>query len=155
VNLITRFLFLTSICFSFALAEDAESQPDSSQLTTLKVKIANLNVNQGGQLIVSLYSGEQEWLEKDLELRKIVRPISSDMNLIFEFQGLKLSNSYAVQVIHDKNENGKMDFQWLPPKPAEGTGVSNNVVRMGPPDYESARINLSQELTTLTIAMVY
>jgi len=143
------------ICFSSAIGEDQPLETTSTHVTNLKVQVTNLKADQGGQLIVLLFMGKETWLESNLEQSKILRPISPNTDLIFEFKDLLPSESYAVQIIHDKNKNGKMDFQWFPPKPAEGTGVSNNMMRLGPPAYESAEINLSAELTTLTISLVY
>lgn len=128
---------------------------DSTRTTNLNIQIINMEEKRGGQIIVLLYKSENTWLESNRHAAKIIRPVSSDMDLNFEFRELEYSTAYAIHIIHDQNFNGKMDFQWLPPKPAEGVGVSNNHMRLGPPDYEKARIDLSNTHTGLTIALIY
>lgn len=51
--------------------------------------------------------------------------------------------SYALSVIHDENENGKLDtFAKIP---REGYGFSGNPpLRFGPPTFDEARIEVTQ-----------
>lgn len=59
-----------------------------------------------------------------------------------QFKGL-ISGSYAVAVMHDENNNSKMDTNFIG-MPVEGWGVSNNVGPglLGPPSFEEARVDL-------------
>lgn len=64
-------------------------------------------------------------------------------------------SSYAISILHDENNNGKMDFNILG-IPKEGYGVSNNVNRtFGPPKYEEAIIILEHSSKTIVINLVY
>ena len=45
---------------------------------------------------------------------------------------------YAILVLHDTNENGKMDFQENG-MPLENFAASNNVMSYGPPQYNDAK----------------
>ncbi len=58
------------------------------------------------------------------------------------FTGL-LEGVYAVSVFHDENMNRKLDKNFLG-IPKEGYGASNNPKKkMGPPDFEEAKFQLS------------
>lgn len=55
------------------------------------------------------------------------------------------AGSYALSVIHDENNNKKLDTMLGIPK--EGFGFSNNPrIYFGPPDFEDAMINLESDL---------
>ncbi|AUC14768.1 hypothetical protein BTO06_06245 [Tenacibaculum sp. SZ-18] len=59
---------------------------------------------------------------------------------------------YAITCFHDKNENGKMDFQ---PNgmPMEAYGASNNVMNFGPPRYDDAKFTVSDKDVSLDIRL--
>ena len=106
-------------------------------------------------MCVSLYQGENVWLEPGKEYLKRVLPMSEGDETSIVFSGLPIDQEFALQVVHDRNSNGELDFQWFPPKPEEGVGVSNNNFRMGPPDYEAATFRLEVDAKTLLIDMRY
>lgn len=57
------------------------------------------------------------------------------------FQGLEPA-TYAVVVLHDENENMKLDRSWIG-KPKEGWGMSNNPKpHLSAPPFESARFTI-------------
>jgi uncharacterized protein (DUF2141 family) len=51
-------------------------------------------------------------------------PVRPDRGGTCRFDGVA-PGTYAVAVLHDENDNGRMDFGWLG-LPKEGYGVSNN-----------------------------
>lgn len=57
---------------------------------------------------------------------------------------------YAIVCFHDKNDNDTMDFSENG-MPLEDYGVSNNVMSFGPPNYEDAKFEVSNEKVTLEI----
>ena len=62
---------------------------------------------------------------------------------------------YAIALLHDENENGKAD-RALGMMPKEGFGFSRDApVRMGPPKFEDAVMELGAEDTALSIKMRY
>ena len=64
--------------------------------------------------------------------------------------------SYAVSVYHDADRDGELDFRWLPPGPAEGSGVSNDApALLGPPSFADSRFTLPAEGRALSIALCY
>lgn len=58
--------------------------------------------------------------------------------------------SYAVLVLHDVNDNGKMDFD---PNgmPRESYGTSNNVMSFGPPDFDDTKFEVADKDLKLDI----
>lgn len=69
------------------------------------------------------------------------------------FDGLPLGN-YAVAVIHDENNNAKLDtFAGIP---REGFGFSRNpAIRFGPPRFAAARFTVTSDANQQQIAMRY
>ncbi|WP_411768054.1 DUF2141 domain-containing protein [Winogradskyella sp. A3E31] len=57
---------------------------------------------------------------------------------------------YAILVLHDANENGKMDFQENG-MPLENFAASNNTMSYGPPQYSDAKFTLGAEDLKLNI----
>jgi uncharacterized protein (DUF2141 family) len=63
--------------------------------------------------------------------------------------------TYAVAVLHDENENGKMDFNFLG-MPLEGYGFSNDASALfGPPSFANAAFRLLPRSSALTISARY
>jgi uncharacterized protein (DUF2141 family) len=149
-HLLAVLLLLASVVHS-ATADENIAAPVSE----LTVVINAIDVEQAGQLILSLYQGKEAWLEPGAEHSRRILPIPASGTLTTTFSSLLVGQEFAVQVIHDRNENGVLDFQWFPPKPKEGVGVSNNSFRMGPPDYDVAKFILKGDTKTLTINMHY
>ncbi len=146
VGVFMRSLLVRSLFLFFALAASAVSAQEVNSLT-LSVNILGIEKDDKGQMLVTLFKGEENWLdqEKYFEQRKI--DLNNEESLSLAFENLTPGLEYAVSVTHDANRNGKMDFQFFPPKPKEGVGVSNNIFRMGPPDYKKAKLLLSDDKT--------
>lgn len=120
----------------------------------LNIIIKGIRSERTGELIIKLYQGEKNWLELGKELSQQAFPIAGRQEIRTLFIGLPYGEDIAVQVLHDENDNREVDFQWFPPKPKEGIGVSNNQFRLGPPSYSDAKVHI-QEMHTLTINMHY
>ena len=70
------------------------------------------------------------------------------------FTGLR-EGVYAVSVFHDENMNRKLDKNFVG-IPREGYGTSNNPKRkMGPPDFEEAKFQLTGAAQSLEIKLLY
>jgi uncharacterized protein (DUF2141 family) len=109
-----------------------------------------------GQALVALFDAKDAWpkLQNARALEK-VKPIK-DGTVAVTWRDLP-PGEYAVSVIHDENENGKLDMRWLPyPKPAEGAGASNDAeATIGPPSWADARFKLTAAGGAITIHMRY
>jgi uncharacterized protein (DUF2141 family) len=131
------------------------AQASDTRLGEIEVVIRGVRASQAGTLVVALYERRPGWLV--LDSARVVRrvPAAAD-SLTVRFDSLPCADGYAVVVIHDRNGNDKLDMRWLPyPKPKEGSGVSNNHVRNGPPEYDPARLTLADSVATTVITMRY
>jgi uncharacterized protein (DUF2141 family) len=127
----------------------------NSNTGTIVITIVDARPSQEGTIIVALSDSEESWLKLDKAFVRTTIPVTAD-SMIVKLSGIPYSNAYAIQVIHDKNDNGKFDMRWFPyPKPKEGAGVSNNNTGFGPPDYDEARFELSEPHLSLRIRMIY
>jgi uncharacterized protein (DUF2141 family) len=62
---------------------------------------------------------------------------------------------YAVGIIHDENNNGKMDTNILG-MPKEGVGVSNNAKgHFGSPSYEDSKFQVNRKSLIINITIKY
>jgi uncharacterized protein (DUF2141 family) len=65
------------------------------------------------------------------------------------------SGEYAILVIHDENDNGKMDTNFIG-MPKEGIGTSNNTKSsLGPPSFEDSKFRIENTPTYLKITLKY
>ena len=73
-----------------------------------------------------------------------------DGKATFTFENVS-DGEYALLVLHDKNENNRMDYE---PNgmPKESYGTSNNARSFGPPIYEDAKFKVDKDLE-LTIRL--
>jgi uncharacterized protein (DUF2141 family) len=74
-----------------------------------------------------------------------------DGKATFTFENV-VSGEYALLVLHDKNENGRMDYAENG-MPTESYGTSNNVRAFGPPQYEDAKFKVDSENLELSIRL--
>jgi uncharacterized protein (DUF2141 family) len=119
------------------------------------VKVAGIRSAEGGKLIVSLYTSRESWLKiKEAWITEVIAVDSDSTEVLFK--QVPFDSVYAVAVIHDKNENGKLDMRKFPwPKPKEGVGVSNNKFGFGPPNYDDAVLDLSVPVLKIGIGLIY
>jgi uncharacterized protein (DUF2141 family) len=141
-------LGITAATVLWALSATAE------ETSRLDITIAPVRLKDGGNLIVALYADEDSWLELDRAFR--VQTHRADAETVrVSFDGIP-PGEYALQVIHDKNENGKFDMRWFPyPRPKEGAGVSNDHVRKGKPHHREALFTVQGDAVALHIRMHY
>lgn len=145
-----RFIILT-VAASFLLAKSVPAV--ASDLT---ITIENLRNNKG-QLFLCVFSKESSDTAAfpDCEKGKPVRTqkiLPGSGNTVVTFYGLK-DGEYAVAMIHDENNNGKLDTSFIG-IPTEGIGVSNNSRLLGSPSYNYAKFNINGD-TAITIIAKY
>ncbi len=114
---------------------------------TLTVYVTGLE-SSTGQIICNLHNNESSFPKKYI-FRKISIIENNKSTIIFS--GLR-RGVYAITVFHDKNSNGKMDFNILH-IPSEKTGTSNNVKSLfGLPKFKDSKFWLKKN-TTIQIEM--
>ena len=125
----------------------------AAQKHTLTVKVTALNEARG-DLFIALYNSEDSWMDTEQAVSTKVIPIPKQKEITLQFDGLA-SGEYGFAFFHDTNKNQEVDMQWLPPKPTEGLGASNNATgSFGPPDWKDAKFRLDAS-TKKEAKMVY
>ncbi|MFK7955222.1 MAG: DUF2141 domain-containing protein [Lysobacterales bacterium] len=117
------------------------------QAASVTIEIEGLASEQG-----TLYAGlctEQGWENFQCENVKLT---PSTAILTHQWKDVA-AGEYGVTLLHDKNDNGKMDFGFFG-GPTEQWGSSNNPPpRMGRSLWKDVRFELDQEAQTLRIRM--
>lgn len=127
-------LILVLFFASFAILNAQESVAPTFNLT---IEISGFNTNKG-QVLIGLYNTKEGFLKQHFKegMAKI-----ANQKATFLFTNLP-KGEYAVSVLHDENNNNKMDTNFLG-IPKEDYGCSNNAKGfMGPPSYKDAKFNL-------------
>lgn len=119
------------------------SSLNHSSLNTVSIEVMNLKSNRGF-VLVSLYNNVKDF-PKDAN-KAIGKSKASIENgkAIVTFNNLP-AGKYAAAILHDENNNLKMDFNILG-MPKEGYGFSNDAKGLfGPPSFERASFNVDGE----------
>ena len=104
------------------------------------INISNISSNEG-QILVKLYNSEESFLKTIYRLEKATIN-NNKAQLTFRNIGKGI---YTFAVFHDRNGNGKMDFNFLG-MPKEGVASSNNAKGFfGPPAFEDAKFEVKNE----------
>jgi uncharacterized protein (DUF2141 family) len=112
---------------------------------TISVKISNLR-NDKGHCIVCLYNNERSFRDKNGTPVKCISVVPKDGMAEVAFANV-LADTYAVMVIHDANDNGKFDTNFLG-IPKEGYGASrNNLPFAAAPRFDANKFVVQDKLT--------
>ncbi len=137
----SAFVYMTFLLFLFCLTANGQHQ--------LVVAISNVK-NLEGNVAVGLYNTESSFMKSPF-LGKSVKAEKGTMEVVFE--GVPVG-TYAISVMHDANENGKLDYR-TSGIPKEGFGFSNNVLsKLGAPKFEKAKFQLTDN-AKIQIALRY
>jgi len=124
----------------------------SANEALLRIEVTDLK-NADGALRISVFSTPNGFLKDDSKAhaRGVLRA-NDDMHFL-EF---KLpAGTYAVAILHDQNDNGRLDTNFLG-IPSEGYGVSNNPKpRFRAPKFKEAIFTLPAEGKTSTVSLQY
>lgn len=134
---------LVGLCASF----------DKKQEASITVSVTDLRTEKGFVLI-SLFDDKASFPKNAEKAVGKAKAIIRNGNATATFSNLQ-PGTYAVAVLHDENQNLKMDMNSLG-LPREGYGFSNKAKgRFGPPDFEKAAFRLHTEDITLRITAEY
>lgn len=129
------FALIFSITFSYA--------QNKGQNITVTV---NNVLNNKGKVIFSLHT-ENTFMKS--------QSLQSDESIIengkakVTFKNVE-PGTYAIMVLHDENDNKRMDFE-VNGMPKENYGMSNNPVSYGPPQFTDAKFSFESEDLDLLI----
>ena len=129
-----KLIFLTALLFlgiSLSYSQD--------NLHTIKVTVDNV-LNNNGKVIFSLHN--QETFMKTESLQSAESTIEKN-KVEVSFENVS-PGTYAIMVLHDENENYRMDFD-SNGMPIESYGMSNNPMSYGPPQFSDAKFEVVSE----------
>ncbi|WP_033956339.1 DUF2141 domain-containing protein [Psychroserpens jangbogonensis] len=133
------FVFISTLGFS----QDTETQDGQ----TITITVSNLK-NSNGKVTLALHNGDTFMKADGIQ--------NAESNITFGKATITFTNvepgEYAVLVLHDENENEKMDFD-ANGMPQEAYGTSGITNRFGPPSYNDAKFNLDNEDLELSIKL--
>lgn len=120
------------------------------QSTKLEVTITNIREIRGS-IRASVFTEKSTFLKKEFQ-GKVAKV--NDKTMIILFDNLP-AGDYALSVIHDENENGELDTNFMG-IPKEGFGFGNNALgRFGPPDFEDTIVKVTNKIQQQSIALKY
>lgn len=118
----------------------------------LTVNVQGLR-NDRGRLAVALFASATGFPRRENAVRGQMVRIAGGRAAV-TFHDLR-PGVYAVAVLHDENDNEKMDFNFLG-MPLEGYGFSNDAAALfGPPSFASAAFRLLPRPSRLSISARY
>jgi uncharacterized protein (DUF2141 family) len=131
----------------------AVAQPTGAMTLTLHVTGAR---NANGQIRAALFQSAKGFpgdVSQAIQTKAAgIDPQTLSAQIVFT--GLH-EGGYAVSVFHDENRNHKLDKNFVG-IPKEAYGASNNPKRkMGPPDFEEAKFQLTSAAQSLEINLMY
>jgi uncharacterized protein (DUF2141 family) len=117
-----------------------------TQAQTVTVTIDNV-LNDKGTISAALHSAETFMKGKGLQNAEVK---AAKGKITITFKDVE-PGTYAVMVLHDTNNNKRMDFQQNG-MPLENYGTSNNpMAQMGPPQFSDAKFDVTDKDVDLTI----
>ncbi len=113
---------------------------------TITVTVPNVTSDEGAVLF-AFYDSNESFMKREPLDSKSGNIANGKTTIIFENI---IPGTYAIVCLHDKNGNKRMDFNESG-MPAEDYGISNNVMIMGPPNFEDAKFTVANKSLDLTI----
>lgn len=134
-------------------AQTPEATPAVAGQGTLHIQVDGLRSDQG-KVRISLFSSADGFPGQTAKAIQLVEAEIRSKTAVAEITGVAFG-SYALALIHDENNNGRMDGNFIG-MPTEGVGTSNNPKPLfGPPSYQDAEFQHQSSMTELTITMRY
>jgi uncharacterized protein (DUF2141 family) len=120
---------------------------------TIHADIAGLH-NDKGHVLCAIFSTPADFPRHADKALASASAVISGGHAVCEFTGIG-PGRYAISVIHDENDNGKMDTKIFG-IPREGVGASNDAHgHFGPPKFEDAAFQFGGGRLDLKITVAY
>jgi len=134
--------------FSALLATGSLALAPLAHAGELTVQITDIRATKG-TILVSVTNTEAAWnnQEKPVAAKKTA-PTGKELVLKFQLP----PGSYAVQVMHDENDNGKLDANFMG-IPTEGYGFSNNPQVMRRAHFSEAKFDVAEKDSAIVVRL--
>jgi len=113
----------------------------------ITVTIHNI-ANNRGHVVIGLHTADT-FMKSDA-IQQTAEKVK-DGKVIVTFKNVAPGN-YALLVLHDENDNKRMDFE-PSGMPIESFGISNNPMLMGPPAFSDGKFEVADKSLELTIKL--
>jgi len=91
---------------------------------SINVEVTNI-LNKNGKISIGLYNKDDDTFSNMSKYYKGVNLDINDTKVVYTFKNIP-NGTYAISIIHDENENKKLDKNFFG-IPTEGYGFSNNI----------------------------
>jgi uncharacterized protein (DUF2141 family) len=118
---------------------------------TLTIKVTDI-AKASGTVRLKLVNSKEGYAGSAKAFDAQERAITSKDDLSFTFKDLK-AGTYAVMLMHDENNNGKLDSNILG-IPKEGYGFSNNPHVMRQPTFDETKFSVEAKDVSITIEVL-
>ncbi|WP_191859067.1 DUF2141 domain-containing protein [Hanstruepera ponticola] len=112
---------------------------DKSETLTITVKVDN-PLNDNGHVLIGLHTVDTFMKGQGVQNAK---EKVKDGQIIVTFENVT-PGDYAIMVLHDENDNQRMDLE-VNGMPKESYGMSNNPMLYGPPTFTDAKFELTED----------
>lgn len=154
INYLSRWcLLVTMICLPIhAGAADSPVAGAVGSAGTVRLELSGLQ-DATGNIYIAVYDSDDTWLgDETVQGRKVVIAEALDGELVVAELQLP-QGEYAISIYYDRNNNGKLDTNFIG-IPKEPVALSNNArPRFGPPKYKDAVFTLGGEPVVQRIAI--
>ena len=134
---------------TFALPAIVLLAASNANAADLNITVTDIRSTQGS-VGVSVVDTAAAWNGEAKGVARQKLPIQGK-EVVFRLTDLP-PGQYAVSVIHDENDNGKLDANFMG-MPTEGYGFSNNPVVLRKPTFEEVQFQLGAEGGAMTIRL--
>jgi uncharacterized protein (DUF2141 family) len=136
------------LLISALIASSAIGALPIAQAGELTVTISDIR-NPKGTLMVAVEKSDAGWndQEKPVAAQKIA---ANGKEVVLKFD--LPAGEYAVQVLHDENDNGKLDTNFMG-MPTEGYGFSNNPQVMRRAHFDEAKFPLGEAAASIVVRL--
>ena len=118
------------------------------QQSKISVEVTNIKSGEG-MILIGLFDSEDNFLSKSIKGEKVK---AKEGKIKTSFDNIP-SGVYAISVIHDENNNGNLDSNFLG-IPKEPYGISMEGKNMfGPPSYQKAKFEVANKNVDLIISL--
>jgi len=138
-------LLLTFFSVSLVRAQEISNVPGDR---SPKFKLTIKGIEEAkGEVRIAMFNSEEKYTKDPVYA--VVMTVD-EKECVWELESLPAGN-YAIAVYHDKNENGKLDTNFLG-IPKEDYGFSNNARRkFGPAKWDDAKFRVEDTATQIEI----
>lgn len=128
-----------TLIIAFLLSVTFTNGQEAKMGQTITVNIDKLQ-SEAGHILVSLHTENTFMKGNGIENAKS-KIVDGKVTVTFENVA---AGTYAILVLHDANDNNQMDFE-TNGMPKESFGASNNSMSFGPPNFITAKFDVSNE----------